>query len=130
MIVAPTGDGANPFIDTADIAAVAVALLAGAAPLAEYDLSGPEALSFGEVAHILTPYAGREVKHVDLPASDWSVGAIQNGLPADYAAMLAMLFTLIREGLDAEVSSGVRAALGRPATSVQDWAAREAGSLA
>lgn len=129
VIVAPTGDGANPFIDAADIAAVAVAALTGAAPVDAYDLSGPRALSFADAAAVLSLHAGREVRHVDLPAGDWVSGAVGNGLPADYAAMLGALFTLIRDGHDAEVSDGVLRALGRPATSFEDWAAREAGSL-
>ncbi|HEX8497421.1 MAG TPA: NAD(P)H-binding protein [Actinomycetales bacterium] len=129
VVVAPTGEGIHAFIDAADIAAVAVALLTGAAPLGAYDVSGPAALTFAEAADVLTAHVGRAVKHVDLPASDWVAGATQNGLPAEYAGMLAMLFTLIRDGHDAEVSDGVQRALGRPATSFEEWAAREAGSL-
>ena len=129
VIVAPSAEGAHAFIDAEDIAAVAAALLTGTAPLGAYDISGPQALRFSEVAAILSAHAGREVKHVDLPVDDWEAGAAQNGLPVEYAEMLGMLFTLIRDGYDAEVSDGVQRALGRPATSFEDWAAREAGSL-
>jgi uncharacterized protein YbjT (DUF2867 family) len=129
VIVAPSGEGAHAFIDAEDIAAVAVALLTAQAPLGAYDISGPRALSFGEAAAILSPHAGRAVKHVDLPVYDWKAGAAQNGLPADYAELLGMLFTLIRDGHDAEVSDGVQRALGRDSTAFEDWAAREAGSL-
>ena len=130
VIVAPTGDGVQAFIDTADIAAVAVALLTGRAPIDAYDLSGPRALSFGEAGEVLSRHVGRTVKHVDLPVESWITEAVNSGLPQDYAGMLGMLFTLIRDGYDAEVCDGVQRALGRPATSFEDWAAREAGSLA
>ena len=129
VIVAPTGDGANPFIDTEDIASVAVAGLTGAVPAGAYDLSGPRALTFAEAAAVLTPHVGREVRHVDLPAPEWVTGAVGNGLPADYAGMLGMLFTLIKDGHEQGLSDGVQRALGRPATSFEDWAAREASSL-
>ncbi len=129
VVIAPTGDGANPFIDADDIAAVAVAGLTGAAPAGAYDLSGPRALSFGDAAAVLSTHAGREVRHVDLPVDEWVAGAVANGLPADYAGMLGAIFALIKDGNDAEVSDGVHRALGRPATSFEDWAAREAGSL-
>lgn len=129
VVVAPTGDGANPFIDAEDIAAVAVAGLTGAAPAGAYDLSGPRALSFGEAAAVLSPHVGREVHHVDLPVEEWMTGAVSNGLPADYAQRLGALFTLIRAGHDAQLSDGVQRALGRPGTSFEDWASREAGSL-
>ena len=78
---------------------------------------------------MLTQYAGRAARHVDLSAGEWLAGAIGNGLPAEYAGMLAALFTLIRDGHDAVVSDGVQRVLKRPATSFEDWAAREASSL-
>ncbi|MCY7401857.1 MAG: NAD(P)H-binding protein [Nocardioides sp.] len=128
-VVAPTGDGANPFIDADDIAAVAVAGLTGTAAAGAYDLSGPRALSFAEAATVLSSHTGREVHHVDLPVEAWTSGAVDNGLPAPYAHILAGLFALIRDGHDAHLSDGVERALGRPGTSFEDWAAREAGSL-
>ena len=106
-----------------------LALLTGAAPIGAYDVSGPPALSFAEAASVLSAFAGLSVRHVDVPTRDWVTGAISNGLPADYAAMLATLFTLIRNGQDAEVSDEVQRALGRPPTSFEGWAAREASVL-
>ncbi len=129
VLVAPAGDGANAFIDADDIAAVAVAGLTGATPAGAYDLSGPRALSFTEAAAVLSPHVGREVRHVDLPVEEWVKGAAANGLPADYAGMLGGIFTLIKDGHDADLSDGVQRALRRPATAFEDWATREAGSL-
>ncbi len=40
--------------------------------------------------------------------------------------MLGGLFTRIRDGHDAHLSTGVQDALGRPPSSLADWAAREA----
>jgi uncharacterized protein YbjT (DUF2867 family) len=124
-VVAPTGDGAEPFIDAADIAAVAAAALAGRVPPGGYDLSGPQALTFAEAAAVLSERTGRPVAHVDLPVEQWVAGAADNGLPVEYAGLLGRLFGLIRDGSDAELSDGVQVALGRPATSFADWAARE-----
>lgn len=129
VVATPTGDGANAFIDADDIAAVAVAGLTGATAAGAYDVSGPRALSFAEAAAVLSPHVGREVRHVDVPAEQWVEGAMAGGLPSDYAHMLGAIFGLIRDGLDAELSDGVQRALGRPATSFEDWAAREAGVL-
>jgi len=131
MLVAPTGDGAEPFIDADDIAAVAaVALTEDGHAGRDYDLSGPAALTFAEVADVLAGHLGRPVRHVDVPLSQWLAGAVQSGLPQDYAGMLASLFTLIAAGQDAHLSTGVQDALGRPATSFSVWADREAGALA
>ena len=130
-LVAPTGDGAEPFIDAEDIAAVAAAALtedrhAGR----DYDLSGPAALTFAEVAEVLSGYVGRPVQHVDPPLEQWQAGAVQSGLPADYAGMLGALFALIAAGQDAHLSTGVQDALGRAPVSFHEFAEREAGALA
>jgi uncharacterized protein YbjT (DUF2867 family) len=124
-VVAPAGDGAEPFIDVVDIAAVAAGALTGQVATGTYDVSGPQALTFAEVAAVLSERTGRPVAHVDVPVEQWVAGATANGLPVEYAGMLGGLFTLIRDGHDAHVSDGVERALGRPATSFADWAARE-----
>lgn len=131
LLVAPTGDGALAWVDAEDIAAVAAAALTSDGHVGRvYELSGPRALTMAETAEVLSPYAGREVRHVDLPLEQWVQGAAQNGLPEDYARMLGGLFEVIRAGYEAAISTGVQDALGRGATSYEDWAAREAGQLA
>ena len=125
-LVAPSGDGAAAFVDADDIAAVAAAaLLSDGHGGRTYELSGPEALTFAEVAAVLSTHVGHEVRHVDLPVADWVAGAEANGLPAAYAGMLGGLFGVVRDGHDAHLSTGVQDALGRPATSFPDWASRE-----
>lgn len=127
-IVAPTGGGAEPFIDADDIAAVAAAGLTGATEPGAYGLSGPAALTFGEAAQVLGERTGRPVAHVDVPVEQWVQGAQTNALPPEYAGMLGALFGLNRDGHDAHLPDGVQRALGRPATSFKDWAAREVRS--
>jgi uncharacterized protein YbjT (DUF2867 family) len=130
-LVAPTGDGAVPWIDAEDIAAVAAAALTGDGHAGRvYELSGPRALTLAETAAVLAPYAGRDVRHVDLPVEQWVEGAAAGGLPRDYAQMLGGLFEVIRAGHEAPLSDGVQQALGREPVSYEDWAAREAGALA
>ena len=130
-LVAPTGDGAVPWIDAEDIAAVAAAALTGDGHAGRvYELSGPRALTLAETAAVLAPYAGRDIRHVDLPVEQWVEGAAAGGLPRDYAQLLGGLFEVIRAGHEAPLSDGVQQALGREPVSYEDWAAREAGALA
>jgi uncharacterized protein YbjT (DUF2867 family) len=130
-LVAPTGDGAVPWIDAEDIAAVAAAALTGDGHAGRvYELSGPRALTLAETAAVLAPHVGRDVRHVDLPVEQWVEGAAANGLPRDYAQLLGGLFEVIRAGHEAPLSDGVQQALGREPVSYEDWAAREAGALA
>jgi len=131
VIAAPTGDGAVPFIDTEDIAAVAAAALTEDGHDGEsYDISGPRALSFAEAAETLSDHAGRLVRHEDPGVEAWTAGAVRGGVAADYAGLLAMLFGVIRDGHDAALSDGVQRALGREPATFEAWAAREAGTLA
>jgi uncharacterized protein YbjT (DUF2867 family) len=131
VIAAPTGDGAVPFIDTEDIAAVAAAALTGAGGVSDaFDLSGPRALSFAEAAEAISQAAGRPVRHVDPGEDAWKAGAVEAGLPAAYADLLAKLFGFVRDGYDAALSDGVQAVLGREPGTFEAWAAREAPSLA
>jgi uncharacterized protein YbjT (DUF2867 family) len=131
VIVAPAGSGAEPFVDAEDIAAVVAAALtddrhAGAA----YDLSGPEALTFAQAAQALSGPAGRPLRYVDPGADAWLAGAVEAGIPAEYAALLARLFGVVRAGLGAEPADGVQRALGREPGGFAAFAAREGRALA
>jgi uncharacterized protein YbjT (DUF2867 family) len=126
-LMAPSGDGAEPFVDADDIAAVAAtALTTDGHAGRTYELSGPEALTFAEAAAVMSQHVGHEVRHVDLPVEEWIAGAEANGLPAAYAGMLGALFGVIRDGHDAHLSTGVQDALGRPPISLAEWAQRHA----
>jgi uncharacterized protein YbjT (DUF2867 family) len=114
-IVASTGDGAEPFIHTEDIAEVAaITLLERRA--GEFTLSGPEALTFAEVAERISRASGREVRHVD----EW---VAPEGVPADYAALLRMLFDNIRAGTLAGVTDDVERVTGHAPRSFDDYLA-------
>jgi uncharacterized protein YbjT (DUF2867 family) len=65
MVVAPVGDGAEPFIDVEDIAEVAAVILTGGRHTDEtIDLSGPAALTFDEAVQVLSRHAGRTLRYV------------------------------------------------------------------
>ncbi|WP_148611704.1 NmrA family NAD(P)-binding protein [Nocardioides rubriscoriae] len=127
VIVAPTGDGTEAFVSTADIAAVVAATLldpaahAGAA----HDIAGPEALTLGQVAGVVSRHAGKEVSHVDLDRDVWVAQAQSAELPADYAEVLAGLFDLIRAGHGSRPGATVEEVTGRAPESFEAFAARE-----
>ena len=65
-IVGASGDGRIPFIDTRDIAAVAAAALTRSGHDGQkHILTGPEALSYYDVARILSEVTGRAVEYHD-----------------------------------------------------------------
>jgi uncharacterized protein YbjT (DUF2867 family) len=99
-ILVPTGDGAEAFIDAEDIAAVAATTLADpqAHAGASYSLTGPEALTVAEAAAIIGDETSQTIKHIDLDRSAWIAGAIANGVPSEYGAVLRQLTETIASG--------------------------------
>jgi uncharacterized protein YbjT (DUF2867 family) len=90
------GDARISMVDTRDVAAVASVVLAGGGQAgAHYDVTGPEALSYHDVASKLSAALGREITYIDAPddavrssllgvgLDEWFVGALV-GLYQDY----------------------------------------------
>ena len=115
-IVVPTGDGAEAFIDAEDIAAVAATTLADPQAHAgkAYSLTGPEALTVAEAAAIISDEAGRTITHVDLDRQAWIAGAIANGVPPEYGAVLRQLTETVASGHGSRPNGIVETITGRP----------------
>lgn len=125
VIQMPVGDGREAFIHADDIAEVAVATLLDpdAHAGAEYELSGPEALTLAQVAAKLSAATGREIRHHDLPRADWVAGLEAGGVPADYAAMLGVLSDALRANASAGVTGDVERVTGHAPRSIDDYLA-------
>jgi len=129
LIEAPVGAGAEPFIDAADVAAVAAAVLAGGGFEGEtLDLSGPEAVSFTDAAAILAEASGTPVRFADEADADHVARLHAAGTPEGYIRWRMAMLGGIRRGADAYLSDGVQRVLGRPATGLREWARREVPS--
>ena len=129
MITVPTGNGAEAFVDAADIAAVAVETLAdrGAHAGAVYAPTGPEALTVAQVAGIIAGAADRPVSHHHINRGAWIDGAIAAGaVPAGYGVMLNWLTGMIASGHGSRPSDDIRRVTGSPPASFADFAHRNA----
>lgn len=114
----PVGAGGEPFIDTDDIAAVAVAALTSAEHDGRtYELSGPEVLTFAEALAQVGAATGRDLHFTPVEPDAWAEEAAAF-LPPPIVTLLGHLFAGIREGENAYVSPGVAQALGRPPRSM------------
>jgi len=124
VLAAPAGDGRSAFVDAQDIAAVVVAALTGEGHGGRaYDLTGPEALTWGEAAQAIAAALGRDIRYEDADPEEWERGI--RAAIGDYGASLAGLFAGVRAGYDAHLADGVRQATGREPTSFATWAERE-----
>lgn len=131
VVLPAGGDGAHPFIHAQDIADVAVAALTqdGHAGVA-YELSGPEAVTFDEVAARIGDVSGRSIRVADVPRADYTAELVQAGFGAEYAEVLTMSLTAIRDGHDAALSDGVPSVLGHDGRSFDDYVKEAAGAWA
>ena len=120
---APTGDATVSFVDTRDIAAVAVAALVDDGHAGQaYTLTGPEALSFGDVARVLSQVWERPLRHDDVEAPQMQSYLEGMGMPGEYAEMLTGMMTQMPSGSAAPVTDDVERVTGRPARSVEEYA--------
>lgn len=124
VLAQPAVDEPIGWVDARDTAAVAAHILQDPAPHAgrSYVITGPEALTYQQVAEHLGAARGHEVRYQ--PASDdqvrqWLLAA---GLPEYRVDALAELTQLQRAGGAAMVTDEVTKATGRPARSIQDFA--------
>ncbi|GAA5038259.1 uncharacterized protein YbjT (DUF2867 family) [Thermocatellispora tengchongensis] len=115
-ILSATGKGRVAFVDAGDIAAVAGHALIEAEPHnTEHILTGPEALSYADVAAIITRRTGRTVRHRAVTEDELARHFTEQGMAPDYAALLAGLDTGIGAGSEDRVTDTVERVTGRPA---------------
>lgn len=125
----PTGDGRTPFIDAEDIADVAVSALTEDRHSGQiYELTGPRAISFGEVADLINKATGRTIRHVDVDPEVHIERQVAGGFPPDVARVLTEILVAIRNGWAAALSDGVERALGRPPRPFEDYVAETAAA--
>lgn len=109
-------------IDVRDIAAVAVKALTEAGHEGRaYDLTGPEALGYDELAAELSTALGRTIRHVSLPPPDLKAGMLAGGMPEPLADRLLDLERFFREGGASRVTDDVRRVTGRKARAYADY---------
>lgn len=121
-LVAPSGRGRCPFVDARDVGAVAAAILLAAetspGPLV---LTGPESLSWAQLAGRLQRPLGRPVMHVDAEPEEWARDAVSAGMAPWLAGALAEYFEVLRER-PLEASDDTARVTGRAPRSIEDFA--------
>ena len=127
-IVVPAGRGATAFVDAEDIGAVsAVALLdpPSHANIA-HTVTGSEALSYQQVAQILSAELGRPIRYARPGIVRYLRHARRTlGMPWGMVLVTAAIYTTARLGMAANLSDTVRAVLGREPISFAEFAHRE-----
>lgn len=131
VIYLPWGNGQASFIDTRDIAKVAVQALTDKRHANRtYTLTGPAALGVGEVASVLSKAVGREIKYVDVPESVAREGMLQAGLPQWQIDALMELHAINKQSEWSAVTQDVENVTGRAPTAFATFACNHADKFA
>jgi uncharacterized protein YbjT (DUF2867 family) len=122
-IYAGGGDGRLAPIDPWDVAAVAKAALTGPGhENAAYELTGPELLSFGEMAAVLSQATGRPIRRVGISDSQQGEVFTKMGLPKYTVEGLVETFSLVRGGRFAYLTPDVEKVTGTRPRTLETWA--------
>ena len=119
----------EPFLDLEDVAEVAVGMLVGeVAANRVYELTGPDLLTFAEATAAIAAATGREITYQEISVPELVADLTALGFPVADAEELGGLFAHILDGHNEHLTSGVQEALGRPARSFSEYAARAAAA--
>lgn len=77
-------------------------------------LTGPEAITYGDVADVLSALTGSPVEYVDVPEKRARKGLIASGMPEWLVRHLVGAFRMIRADDFADVTGTVEELTGRP----------------
>jgi len=123
----PAGAGKAAFVDVRDLGEVAARLFAedGHAGVA-YTLTGPEALSFDEVAALLTEALGRPIRYARPGVLRYVARLRRRGLPLTQAIVQAVLHVGLRFGQAEKVDPTLASLLDHPPRTLARYVAEHA----
>ncbi|ANI90866.1 NAD(P)H-binding protein [Dietzia timorensis] len=117
----PTGDSSVSFIDTRDIATVAVEALLSDHHGHEYALTGPQSLTFNQVAEACRDSPVPVAAYEPVSEADFRRAVLNLGWHPDYVNTLSGLFATIAAGRAAPVLPDAAEVLGRTPRSLAEF---------
>ncbi|MEM7000025.1 MAG: NmrA family transcriptional regulator [Pseudomonadota bacterium] len=128
-LVIPAGTATEPFIDLDDLADVVVAtFLEPGLRNRLFEVTGPRSISFGDCMAEISSALNRPIRLTEVAMPDYVDSLRAQGVPEYLVELLPSLFADVFDGRNAHCASGVREALGRPATDFGDFARKTAAS--
>jgi uncharacterized protein YbjT (DUF2867 family) len=111
---AAMGSARNAFIDVRDIAAFIVKTLTTSGSEKKiYELNGPEAVTYSELAARISAVSGRPIQYVDLPRAELGKAMLASGMPQWLVDALLELQRYYTEGGGGQVDAVVKNVIGR-----------------
>ena len=123
-IFVPAGDGVLSVTDARDVAAAAATVLTepGHGDRA-YDLTGPAALDFDEVAEAFSDVLDRRIAYADPSRLTFARQMYRRGFSPGFVAFMIAEYSVVRLGFSGRTTDDVETLLGRPPRTVRDFVA-------
>ena len=126
----------EPFVDLEDSAEALATLLTDDAAYqaavegsaAALEFTGPESLTFGQVAGLLSAHLGRTVRHEPTAPEQFIANAADFGLTPAEAEGFVWLFAEVMNGSVSHVTPDLEQVLGRKPRAMSDYISRTAGA--
>ena len=115
-------DAKNSLLDVRDIAAVAAKSLAGGEHAGKiYELNGPEAINYTELAKKISKVAVREVRYLDIPMDAQKKALLDQGMPEWLTTALLDLQQYYVNGKGGETDGLLQKLLGRAPITMDEF---------
>lgn len=122
-IYVPAGGGRTSFVDVRDVAeAGAVVLTEDGHAGRAYELTGSEALTYGEVAARFTAATGREIRYADPSPLAFFRHMRARGVATGQIVVMEAIYATARLGIAGRVTPDLARLLGRAPRTVDDFA--------
>src|SRR5258708_7202607 len=120
----------NSFLDVRDIALVASKALTGGEHAGKiYELNGPDALNYTELAAKISKHAGRGVNYVDIPMEAQRRAMLDQGMPEWQVKALLELQEYYLAGQGGSIDGLLQKLVGGPPVSMDQFLAEFAGEF-
>lgn len=124
-LAAPAGEGRVAFISRADLAEAAAGVLLGAGHAGRtYELTGPAAIDFREVAAAVSRRTGKPIVYEPISTDAFEQGLARAGLPDFMVEALSGLFQAVAANAYAGVSADAAGLAARPLEDIDGFLAR------
>ena len=129
FVALPAENIPEPFIDTDDIADVAVAALTEDGHDGQlYELTGPRLLTFKDIVDEISRATGRSIHYEPISIDAYRSAMVEHDVPPEYVDLLTYLFTVVLDGRNASLGDGVERALGRKPIDFSEYARKTAAT--
>lgn len=126
-VFVPAGRGRTNFIAAEDVASAAATVLTTPGHLGRaYEITGDEALTYAEVATILSAVCGREIVYSEPSARAFKTRMRAAGADEAFVSVMGSIYLIAKLGMAAGTTDELRGLIGRPPVRFAEWARRNA----